>query len=94
MCSSICRDNSVKIESCIHHGSTYVLIGKHNGDNIVLKKKKPHSLETTIEIFEGSIYDYIHCLNSKHSCNVYIGSSTAIVFKAWSQNLLCNRSLF
>ena len=56
LCPAICHGNSVKIESCIHHGTTYVLVGKHNGDNIVLKKKKPHGLAMTIELFEGLIY--------------------------------------
>ena len=59
LCPAICRGNSVKIESCIHHGTTYVLVGKHNGDNIVLKKKKPHSLSISMEIFEGLIFIFV-----------------------------------
>ncbi|XP_066936274.1 divergent protein kinase domain 1C-like [Clytia hemisphaerica] len=55
LCPSICIERSVKINSCIHHGTTYVLVGEHNGENIVLKKKKPHRLEMSVQIFEESI---------------------------------------
>lgn len=52
LCKPLCLEKMIIINSCIHHGSTYVLIGQQNKDNIVIKKKKTHNLEDTRRSFE------------------------------------------
>ena len=38
-CDVICGRKEIEIESCIHHGTTYVLFGHYGDKQIVMKRK-------------------------------------------------------
>ncbi|XP_065641880.1 divergent protein kinase domain 1C isoform X3 [Hydra vulgaris] len=55
LCEALCLSKKITIKTCIHHGNTYVFMAKHNGNNIIIKKKKPRDVRYLYNYFTDFI---------------------------------------
>ncbi|XP_065674779.1 uncharacterized protein LOC136091307 [Hydra vulgaris] len=51
LCEALCLSKKIAIETCIHHGNTYVFMAKHDGNSIIIKKKKPRDVRYLYNYF-------------------------------------------